>query len=185
MSSFTRNPHPTWGKRLVVTFGWLMMAIVFGSTGWLFALKPLVTTLDNWNVARDYQAVEATLIERTGKDDGGTYNWYAARYNVAGKTYQTERLTVLEDEAIDEPSNEVVLKSLAKAHNEQKTATIWVSPRRPDIAVVSRDFPVGSLWQRAMQAIIFTVFALGGAFGAVGTLANLSYYRRMHDAAGI
>ena len=185
MSTPTVSPYSSWGKRLGVTFAWLLLAIVFGVTGWFFAIKPLVTTLGNWNVARDYQPVEATIVERTGKDDGGTFNWYAARYDVAGKTYETERLTVLEDEAIDEPVNAVVLKALAKAHSEQKTASIWVSPRRPDVAVVSRDLPVGSLWPRSAQAIIFTVFALAGAFGALGALVNFSYYKRMHDAAGI
>ena len=185
MSETTASPYPSWGKRLGVTFMWLLMAIIFGTTGWFFAIKPLVTTFGNWNLARDYQAVEATVIERTGKDDGGTFMWYAARYNVAGKTYETERLTVLEDEAIDEPSNAVVLKSLAKAHNEKKTATIWVSPRRPDIGVVSRDMPLGSLWASIPFAVVFALFAAGGALGALGTLANLSYYRRMNDAMGI
>lgn len=161
------------------------MAIIFGSTGWFLAIKPLMTTVGNWNLARDYQPVEATVVERTGKDDGGTFNWYAARYDVAGKTYETERLTVLEDEAIDEPANDAVLKSLAKARNEQKTATIWVSPRRPDVALVSRDLPVGTLWPRAMQAVIFTVFALGGTVGAIGALFNFAYYQRLHDAAGL
>ena len=185
MSTSTVSPYASWGKRLGVTFGWLLMAIVFGVTGWFFAIKPSITAIGNWNVARDYQPVEATVVERTGKDDGGTFNWYAARYDVAGKTYESERLTVLDDEAIDHPVNAVVLKALARAHSEQKPATIWVSPRRPDVAVVSRDLPVGALWPRAMQAIIFTVFALAGAFGAIGALVNFSYYQRMHDAAGI
>jgi Protein of unknown function (DUF3592) len=185
MSEAIASPYASWGKRLGATFGWLMMAIVFGTTGWFFAIKPLMTTVGNWNVARDYRPVEATIVARTGKDDGGTFNWYAARYDVAGKTYETERLTVLEDEAIDEPANDVVLKSLAKAHGEQKTATIWVSPRRPDIAVVSRDLPLGRLWSSIPFAFVFSLFAVGGAFGAIGTLANFAYYRRMHDAIGI
>ena len=185
MSTSTVSPYSSWGKRLGVSLAWLLMAIVFSITGWFFAIKPLVTTWGNWNLARDYQPVEATVVERTGKDDGGTFNWYAARYDVAGRTYETERLTVLEDEAIDEPSNDIVLKSLAKARNEQKTATIWVSPRRPDIAVVSRDLPLRSLWPSIPFAVVFSLFAAAGALGAIGTLANLSYCRRMNDAMGI
>ena len=185
MSTSTVSPYSSWGKRLGVTLGWFTMAIVFGVTCWFFAVKPLVTTLGNWNVARDYQPVKATIIERTGTDDAGTFNWYAARYDMAGKTYETERLTVLEDEAIDEPANEVVLKSLAQARNEQKTATIWVSPRRPDIAVVSRDLPLSRLWPSIPFALVFALFAVAGAFGAIGTLASFAYYRRMHDAIGI
>ena len=185
MSSATTSPYSTWGKRIGITLMWTVMAIIFGSTGWFFAVKPLTTAVGNWSLARDYQPVEATVIERTGSDDSGTFNWYAARYDVGGKTYQTERLSVLDDEAIDEPANELVLKALAKARSEQKTATIWVSPRKPEIAVVSRDLPLGSLWPSVPFAIIFTLFAVGGLLGAIGTLANFSYYRRMHDAIGI
>lgn len=185
MSTSSVSLYPTWGQRLGVTTGWLLMAVVFGAVGWFLAIKPLATALGNWNLARDYQPVEATVIERTGRDDGGSFTFYAARYDVAGKTYETERLTVLDDETIDEPSNEAVLGTLAKARGEQKTATIWVSPRRPDVAVVSRDLPVKSLWARGAQAVIFSIFALGGALGAIGALANFPYYRRMHDAAGL
>ena len=185
MSIFTISLYSSRGKRLGIILLWLLMAIVFGITGWFFAIKPLVMTVGNWNVARDYQPVEATVVERTGKDDGGTFNWYAARYEVAGKTYETARLTTLADEAIDEPSNDIVLKSLAKARTEQKTATIWVSPRRPDIAVVSRDLPLRSLWPSIPFAAVFSLFAATGALGAIGTLANLSYCRRMNDAMGI
>ena len=185
MNKSTVSPYPSWGKRLGVTFGWLLMAIGFGVTGWFFAIKPSITAIGNWNVARDYQPVEATVVERTGKDDGGTFNWYAARYDLADKTYETERLTVLDDEAIDEPANDAVLKSLAKAHSEQKAVPIWVSPRRPDIAVVSRDLPLGRLWPSIPFAFVFALFAVAGAFGAIGTLANFAYYRRMHDAIGI
>ena len=185
MSTATAGPILSWRKRIGITAAWLLMAIVFGVAGWFFAISPLVTALGNWNVARDYLPVEATVVERTGKDDGGTFNWYAARYDVAGKSYETERLTVLEDEAIDQPANAVVLKSLATARNEQKTATVWVSPRRPDIAVVSRDLPISWLWPKIPFAAVFALFASAGALGAVGTLANLSYCRRMNDAIGI
>ena len=68
MSTPTVSPYSSWGKRLGVTFAWLLLAIVFGVTGWFFAIKPLVTTLGNWNVARDYQPVEATIVERTARE---------------------------------------------------------------------------------------------------------------------
>lgn len=185
MSNDTSHPHPNWGKRLLAIFWWSLLAVVFGMTGWYFGAKPLAGPIGNWVLARDYQPVEATVIERTGKDDAGTFNWYAARYEVAGKTYDTERLTVLDDDAIDEPSNAVVLKSLSDARSQEKKVTVWVSPRKPDVALVSRDLPLASLWSRVPFTIIFGVFALAGALGAMGALAGFTYYRKMVDAAGL
>jgi hypothetical protein len=185
MSNQTSHPHPNWGKRLLAVFGWSAMAAIFGLTGWHFGAKPLAVPMGNWVMARDYQPVEATVIERTGKDDAGTFNWYAARYEISGKSYDTERLTVLEDGAIDEPSNAAVLKSLADARAQEKKVTVWVSPRKPDVALVSRDLPFGSLWSRAPFTIVFGVFALAGALGAVGALVGFSYYRNMVEATGL
>ena len=185
MSNDTSHPHPTWGKRLLAVFGWSLMAVVFGMTGWHFGAKLLVAPIGNWVLARDYQPVEATVIERTGKDDAGTFNWYAARYDVAGKTYDTERLTVLDDDAIDEPSNAVVLKSLSAARSQEKKVTVWVSPRKPDVALVSRDFPFGALWSRVPFTLVFAVLAAAGALGAMGALVGFPYYRKMADAAGL
>ena len=185
MNDNTPHPHPQWGKRLLAIFWWSLLAVVFGMTGWHFGAKALAVPIGNWMQARDYQPVEATVIERTGKDDAGTFNWYAARYDVAGKTYDTERLTLLEDDAIDEPSNAVVLKSLADARSQEKKVTVWVSPRKPDVAVVSRDLPLGSLWSRAPFTVVFGLFALVGALGAVGALTGMSYYRKLLDASGL
>ena len=179
------HPHPHWGKRLLAAFWWSLLAVVFGITGWHFGAKPLAVPISNWVLARDYQPVAASVIERSGKDDAGTFNWYAARYDVAGKSYDTERLTVLDDDAIDEPSNAVVLKALAEARSQEKKVTVWVSPRKPDVALVSRDLPLGSLWSRLPFTIIFAVFAVAGALGAVGALVGFAYYRKMVDAAGL
>ncbi len=185
MAIDTSHPHPRWGKRLLAVFWWSLLAVVFGMTGWHFGAKPLAVPIGNWMLARDYQPVEATVIERTGKDDAGTFNWYAARYDVAGKTYDTERLTVLDDDAIDEPSNAVVLKSLGDARNQEKKVTVWVSPRKPNVALVSRDLPWGSLWSRAPFTIVFSLFALAGVLGVVGALVGFSYYGNMLGAAGL
>lgn len=179
------SPYASWGRRIGATLTWLGMALVFALAGWVFALQPITTTLGNWNLARDYQPVEGTVVERTGSDDGGSFTWYSAQYIIDGKAYQTTRMTVLDDEMIDEPSNDAVQKSLAASRREQKPVTVWVSPRKPDVAVASRELPLKSLWQHTPMAIIFTILAAGGALGAVGALANFSYYRRMHDAAGL
>ncbi len=164
---------------------WLLMAAVFGSAGWWFGIRPLVNAVGNWNLASDYQTVEARVIERKGQDDGGMFNWYTARYVVAGQTYETGRLTVLDDQAIDQPANAAVLKTLSAAYLQQKPVAIWVSPRKPDVALVTRDLPLQSLWPRLPFALVFGTFALAGALGAVGAVGGFSYVQKMISAGGL
>ena len=179
------SPHQTWGKRLGAAVIWALMAAGFGVTGWLFALQPVTVALANWNVARDYKAVPATIVQRTGSDENGTFYWQAARYEVDGKSYETSRMTVLEDEAIDEPANAVVMKGLDSARSAQKPVTVWVSPRVPEIAVVSRDLPISTLWPRTLMGVGFAIFALAGVTGFFGALFGFGYYSRQFDAAGL
>ena len=179
------SPHQTWGKRLGAALAWAVMAAVFGLTGWFFALQPVAVALGNWNLARDYKAVTATVIQRTGSDENGTFYWQAATYEVDGKSYETSRMTVLEDEAIDEPANAIVMKGLENARSAQKPVIIWVSPRIPEIAVVSRDLPIRTLWPRALMGVGFAILALAGVSGFFGALGGFGYYRRQFDAAGL
>ncbi len=179
------SPHQSWGKRLAAALAWGLMAAVFGFTGWFFALKPVTVAMANWNLARDYKEIPATVVQRTGTDENGSFYWQAARYEVDGKSYETSRMTVLEDEAIDEPANAVVMKGLDNARNNQKPVTIWVSPRIPEVAVASRDLPIGTLWPRALMGLGFAIFALAGVTGLFGALCGFSYYRRQFDAAGL
>lgn len=179
------SPHQTWGKRLGAALAWAVMAAVFGLTGWFFALQPVSVALGNWNLARDYKAVTATVIQRTGSDENGAFYWQAASYEVDGKSYETSRMTVLEDEAIDEPANAIVMKGLDNARSAQKPVIIWVSPRIPEIAVVSRDLPIRTLWPRALMGVGFAILALAGVSGFFGALGGFGYYRRQFDAAGL
>ena len=182
----TASPHMSWTGRLVAVLLWALLATVFGITGWLFALKPLVVAAGNWQLARDYRPVQAKVVTRTGKDsDGSTVNWPAASYEVDGKTYYAERLSVLDDDAPDEPSNADVVKTLEASRGDGKTITVWVSPRKPEIALVSRDLPVQSLWGRAPMGIGFALIALAGVAGALGALVNFGYYRKLYGAAGL
>lgn len=179
------SPHYTWGRRIGAALIWALMAVGFGLVGWFFALQTVIVALGNWNLARDYKAVPATVVQRTGSDENGMFYWQAARYEVDGKSYETSRMTVLEDEAIDEPANAIVMKGLDNARSNQKPVTIWVSPRIPEIAVVSRDLPIGTLWPRALMGVGFAIFALAGVAGFFGALCGLGYYRRQFDAAGL
>ena len=150
------------------------MAITFGLSGWFFAQQPWVVATSNWWLARDYQPTNGTPIKRTGKDDNGAFEWLAVRYDVAGKTFETQRMTVLEDEAIDEPANAVVQRMLANT----ASTTVWVSPRNAEIAVVDRDFPFFGVFPFLPMAIGFAVLALGGLCGALGAAFDRPYYKR-------
>ncbi len=161
------------------------MAAVFAISAWFFALQPLAVAYGNWWMARDYQVVEASVVERKGSDANGSFNWYAARYERGGHDYETHRLTVLDNEDIDERSNAVVFKSLANAYQAKQPMNVWVSPRKPEVAIVTRDLPIASLWARWPIAIGFFVLAIAGLLGALGRAFSLSYYPRMADAAGL
>ncbi len=179
------NPHKTWGARLGVTVFWLLFALLFGATGWFFGLKPVSTTLGNWWMARDYQAVQGTAVERTGKDAEGEFKWLAARYDVGGKTRETSRMTVLDDEAIDEPANDAIQTALRANLGPEKPVTVWVSPRDPEVAVVSRDLPMKPVFARLPMAVGFMLFAVAGVSGALGALFSFGYYQKQFDVIGL
>ncbi len=185
MNRRSNHPHSSQKIRTWASLGWLSMTLIFGITGWFFAVEPLAVAAGNWWQARDYQATTATVAQRTTKDAAGDFNWYAAEYRIGERPYETARLTVLDDETIDEPSNELVLKTLEKAFREQQPITVWVSPRKPEVALVSRDLPLRSLWGRIPMAVGFSIFAIAGVMGTLGCLGNFAYYRRMVDAAGL
>lgn len=179
------NPHKTWGARIGATIFWLSFALTFGSTGWFFGLKPVSTTLGNWWVARDYQATPGTVVERAGKDVDGEFKWLAARYDVGGKTRETSRMTVLDDEAIDEPANDAVQTALRANLRPEKPVTVWVSPRDPEVAIVSRDLPMKPVVARLPMAVGFALFALAGVSGALGALFGIGYYQKQFAAMGL
>lgn len=180
------SPHPTWGKRLLFALLWAAVALVFGTCGWLFGIEPLATAVGNWQQAKDYREVDAKVVTRSAQDvEGSTANWVAAEYVVDGKTYLAERMTVLDDDGFDNPVNAATARTLEAARSANSTAKIWVSPRKPEIALVSRDLPVGSLLPRAPMAVGFAIIALAGVAGFIGALINFGYYRKLYNAAGM
>jgi len=186
MNDTIASPHASWFKRVLATLAWATMAALFGFTGWFFAVKPIVVGISNWRVAADYQAVMGSVVTQTAKaGDGTSYSWRAARYEIGGKQYLAERLTVLDEDDLDEPANAAVAKQLEDAQRESKPVTVWVSPRKPEIAVISRDLPVGALAPRLPMTLGFALVALAGIGGALGALPNFSYYRNLFDAVGI
>lgn len=186
MTEATVSPHHAWTGRLLAILLWALMAAVFGITGWLFGLEPLSIAIGNWRQARDYRPVQAKVVTRSGKEaDGSSTSWLAASYDIDGKTYFAERLSVLDEDAPDEPSNAAVVKTLEASRGDDKTITVWVSPRKPEIAVVSRDLPLKSLWPRIPLGIGFPLMALAGVAGTIGALINFGYYRKLYDAAGL
>ena len=100
---------------------WAVAAVVFGVTGWLYGMEPLVFSIGNWRFALDYSEVQAKVVTREGKaPDGTTVNWLAARYDVNGQSYFAERLSVLDDDSPDEAYNSRVLRRLEAAQRRNE-----------------------------------------------------------------
>lgn len=159
---------------------WAVAAVVFGVTGWLYGMQPLAFAIDHWKLALDYSEVQAKVVTREGKaPDGTAVSWLAARYQVNGKTYFAERLSVLDDDSPDEAYNSRVMRWLESAQRRSETINVHVNPRHPDIALVSNDFPLPSLMSHAPLALGFTLLAGVGLLGAVGAIGNFGYYRRL------
>lgn len=173
---------PTWPQRLLAALCWALAVAAFGVAGWLYGLQPLAATLGNWNLARDYDEVPAKVVTRSGKaPDGSTTTWLAASYEVGGKSYFAERLSVLDDDSPDEAYNSRVMRWLEAAKRRDETKNVYVSPHHPEIAVVSNDFPLPSVLARIPLALGFTLLALGAAIGTVGVMLDAAYYRRLRS----
>ena len=172
-------------ERIAASFAWSAMAALFGFLAWNWPLSSLSVELGNWYVARDYQPIPAKAVERIGKDADGSFKWFAARYEVAGKSFETGRMSLLEDEAIDVPANAVVMKKLETAATLNQSVTVWVSPRDPSVAVVSRDLSAYSVWKRALFGGAFALIALGGTAGLIGAAFATRHYRNQKMAAPV
>lgn len=169
------EPH-----RVLTALVWAVAAVVFGVTGWLYGVQPLAFAIDHWKLALDYSEVPAKVVTLEGKaPDGTAVSWLAARYEVNGKTYFAERLSVLDDDSSDEAYNSRVMRWLESAQRRSETINVHVKPSHPEIALVSNNFPLPSLMSRAPLALGFILLAGVGLLGAVGALCNFGYYRRL------
>ncbi len=179
----TKNDVPLRGSGpipLLTAAVWALAGVVFGVIGWLYGLQPLAFAIGNWKLALDYSEVQAKVVAREGKaPDGTAVTWLAASYEVNGKTYFAERLSVLDDDSLDEAYNSRVMGWLESAQRGSRTIKVHVSPRHPEIALVSNDLPLPSLMSRAPLALGFSLLALVGALGALGAVCNFGYYRRL------
>ncbi len=166
-------------KRGFAMLLWALMAPVFGAAGWLLSFKLIVMAERNWELAQDYREVKGDAVQHNDKTANGTpERWYAATYEVAGKPYYTERLTVLDDSALDEPDNTAVARALEAAYKSASKISIWVSPGNPQSAFVSRDFPDQAVLRRLPLGIAFAVLAIAGVAGLLGAVFNFGYYQR-------
>jgi hypothetical protein len=185
----TKNDAPARNHRpnpLFAASVWALAAVVFGVTGWLYGVQPLAIAIGNWKLALDYSDVQAKVVTREGKaPDGTAVSWLAASYEVNGNTYFAERLSVLDDDSLDEAYNSRVLRWLESAQrNNNGSINVHVSPRHPEIALVSNDFPLPSLMSRAPLALGFTLLAIVGALGAVGAISATTEDSPTREAAG-
>jgi len=167
--------------QLPTALAWMVAALVFGAAGWLYGWQPLSIAIGNWRLASAYAAVQAKVVTREGKAaDGTSATWLAASYEVNGKNYFAERLSVLDDDSLDEAYNNTVLGWLERAQRDSSGAiSVYVSPRHPEISLVSNELPLPSLMSRAPLALGFSLLAAVAALGAVGALCNFGYYRRL------
>lgn len=156
-------------KRLGQFVGGLVLAAIFGPLAWFFGIDPLLAAVGNWQQAQDYIAVPATVETRTGRDAEGSFEYLALRYEREGKSYETTRMTVLEDMDIDTRANAQVIEALRRSG---ANASVWVSPRLPEVAIASRELPWTSMWPRLPMTIGFSLLALAGLIGALRAAAG-------------
>jgi hypothetical protein len=137
----------------------LFVTMILSAVGWQAGISPVVSTLGNWIQARDYIEVPAVQELRTFRDSAGVFNAPVLRYERDGKTYETARMSVLDDLNLYAASNEAVNARLSRTG---AATTVWVSPRRPDVALATRDMPWASLLLRLLLALPFGLLAATG-----------------------
>ena len=176
MSSAPRLLKP-WGNRLLAFVIWAVLTALVTVAAWRYVIQPVSTALGNWSQARDFRPHKASVGKHRGRDTFGEFDWYSARYEIAGQAYFTNRLSLLLDEAVDELYNATIFTSLAQAHATGRTVVVWAHPRYPEVAVISRDFPIDSLWLRMILSAGVIVFPLFGAVAVLSALAGRDSYR--------
>ena len=175
MSSAPRLLKP-WGNRLLAFVIWAVLTALVTVAAWRYVIQPVSTALGNWTQARDFRPHKASVGKHRGRDAFGEFDWYSARYEIAGQAYFTNRLSLLLDEAVDELYNEAIFTSLAQAHATGRTVDVWAHPRYPEVAVITRDFPIDSVWLRMILAVGVIVFPLFGVAAMVSALAGRDSY---------
>lgn len=151
------------GQRIGQIVGGLLLAAIFAPLAWFFGIDPLAAAVGNWQQAADYVEVPATVETRTARDAEGSFEYLVLRYERNGQSYETTRMTVLEDTDIDTRANAQVIERL---RTPGASASVWVSPRRPEVALASRDLPWTSMWPRLPLTVGFILLALAGLLGA-------------------
>lgn len=123
----------------------LLFAVCFGGvgvlTGWLAG-----TVLHDGIRARDWVKVRAEVI------GDKTY-----RYQWEGRSYESERLTLLPFGSSDVDGSEEVAERFARAKSEERPVTVFVNPQDPREAVAEASIP----WMFLVFMVPF-VFGFGG-----------------------
>lgn len=129
--------------------------MILSAISWQWGFGPLFSTIGNWVQARDYVPVPATVELRTHQGRGERLTYYVLSYVRDGRDYETTRMSVLDDTDPFADSNQSVFGEISRAGQKW---TVWVSPRRPDIVVASRDLPIESLLLPFVVAMVFAFF---------------------------
>jgi hypothetical protein len=161
-------------QRIAASLIWMLLALIMGACAWFFALEPIAVMAGNYLQSRDYTAVPAQIEKRTARDAEGSFEYLLARYEVGGRSYETTRLSLVDSDAVDQVSNARVMRDVLSRLGQGDRAQVWVSPRRPDIALMSIDLPWRSIWPRLPMAIGFSLFALSALLRVANALRGRS-----------
>jgi hypothetical protein len=144
-----------------------IFALAFGAVG-VFAIVNLTSTFSNWFTARDYQSVPARVLSAVLEESRGSKGTRVYRANVAfeyeivGVRYVSDRLNLDDDVRFDNIGDyhRRIVDTLIAAKNQEAEIKVWVSPRKPGVAIYDRDIR----WQGAALwipfAIVFTMISL-------------------------
>ncbi len=150
-------------RRIAQVVASLVFAAIFGVLAWQEGIYPIGAALYNGWRAADYVEVKATVAIRERMDADGPFKYLVLRYEHNGKHYETTRMSVLRDQDTTLAVNAEVIDRLRR---EDGRTSVWVDPRRPDMAVASRDLPWSSLWPLLPLLVAFVLLSAAGLMSA-------------------
>ena len=163
---------------------WGLIVLAMGPVSYFVGIAPVATTVGNWLTARDYRMTTADVVTLSEKTSSGEIqSWLGYKYVVDDRVITGDRLTLLESSSVVSEVNLAAERELESAKATAGRVVVWVSPRNPEIAVMSREFPWPAIWARALFGVVFAFIALVGLIGLVGALFNSCYYRKRQGAA--
>ncbi len=142
----------------------LLFALIFLGGGLFFMWQSAGTTFVNWQAMQSWQASQATLLQVSGGNNKTVARY---RYQVAGVSYESERVYVAKFNDNIGDYQQKLLKSLLKMHTAHQIISIWVNPHNPNEAVIDRNMRWGLF---ALMVGFCSIFVLIGLLVVIFTL---------------